>query len=80
MPRQPKEDRTANGLRTILFDEIKSLRAGESDTKQANAVAALAGQICETSKVELAYRREERKLSEGGTPKLAKLPDPLSAM
>ena len=52
----PPVQRTAEGLRDALFDELNLVRAGKVDTKHARAVATLAKNIIESAKLELAHR------------------------
>jgi hypothetical protein len=48
-----KNKRSAAGLRDTLFEELETLRSGQSDTDQAKAVAVLADVIIKTAKLEL---------------------------
>ncbi len=41
------------GLRSLLFDEIKSLRAGTTDTTRARTVSSLAGRVIDTARVQM---------------------------
>lgn len=45
--------RTSAGLRDVLFDELDTLRSGESNASRANAVAKLAGGVMDTVKMEI---------------------------
>lgn len=56
-------DRTARGLRDILFDELQELRSPDGDPQRALAVAHLAKQIMNTVKVELDYSREQAAIT-----------------
>ena len=51
--------RTSEGLRNALFDELDSLRAGDSDTKRSSMVAKLANTIVSVAKVEMEHSRYE---------------------
>lgn len=51
--------RTAEGLRNALFDEIDNIKSGNSDIKQANAVAKIAKTIVDVTKMELEYSKYE---------------------
>ena len=51
-------DRTGNGLRNALFDEIDLIRSGNGDRRRAMAVAALAGRVMDTVKVEIDYAKQ----------------------
>lgn len=57
MPKVDKVNRTSQGLRDILFDEIEQMRGESGDPKRANAVAGLAKQIMHTAKVEMEFAR-----------------------
>ncbi len=48
-----KVERTSEGLRRILFDEIDALRAGKSSSTRANALSTLAGSVFESVRLEL---------------------------
>jgi len=52
-PRQRGLSQTSMTLRSMLFDEIASLRSGKTTPKQALAVATLASTICDTVKLEI---------------------------
>lgn len=58
--------RDTSTLRDILFDELDALRGGQTDPKQAQAVAKLSAQIISTAKVELEYHRLRMKATETG--------------
>ncbi|HSR77593.1 MAG TPA: hypothetical protein VLN57_13490 [Xanthobacteraceae bacterium] len=49
----PPVARTSLGLRNALFDEIDSLRRGETEAKRAHAVARIATEIINTVKMEM---------------------------
>ncbi len=53
--------RTSAGLRDALFDELDSLRAGNTNPAKANAVAKLADQVIATVKMELDVQRHLAK-------------------
>ncbi len=65
-----KLDRTTQGLRDILFDEIDMMRSDKADPTRALAVAKLARQIISTAEVELELCRTMNALSEKGQPVL----------
>lgn len=50
-------DRTTQGLRDVLFDEIDELRSGQGDAAKSMAIANLAKQIINTAQVELNFMR-----------------------
>lgn len=57
-------DRSIDGLREMLFDEIDSLRAGRSDAKRAKSVANLAMTLIKSVEVQITYQKavQEDKL------------------
>lgn len=61
-------DRTTNGLRDALFDEINTLRSGNGDANTSLAVANLAKQIINVAKVELEFQRVMMQAQEAGQP------------
>lgn len=52
--------RSSVGLRNVLFDELDSLRAGNSDPKKANAVARLSSEIVRTIMMEIEVAKYTR--------------------
>ena len=52
-----KIERTSQGLRNAIFDEIDAIRNGTSNPTRANAVAKLATGIVETVRMELEVYR-----------------------
>lgn len=65
--KKPKTERTTQGLRDILFDELDLMRTPEGDPQRALSVANLAKQIINTAKVELDFHRTMSALEEKGT-------------
>lgn len=61
-----KPERTSQGLRDILFDEIEELRGPKGDPTKSMAVASLAKQIVNTAKAELDFHRTAAALEAGG--------------
>lgn len=55
-------ERTSNGLREMLFDEIDKLRNGVIDSSRAHATAKLAQQILSSVSLELAAKRMFEKV------------------
>lgn len=51
----PPVERTAEGLRDALFDELNLLRTGNATTAHARAVANLCRLIIETARLEYAH-------------------------
>lgn len=49
----PKIERTAEGLRDALFDELNLLRTGEATTNHARALANVARLILECARLEV---------------------------
>jgi hypothetical protein len=54
----PSVIRTGQGLRDALFDEIDLIRTGDGDRRRAMAVAALAGRVMDTVKVQIEYAKQ----------------------
>lgn len=52
-----KIDRTTDGLRSALFDELDMLRAGKTTPQNASALARLAATIVSASKLDIEYQR-----------------------
>lgn len=52
-----KTERTSAGLRDALFDTLDDLRSGKTSPRAAAAVAGLAGQIVNVTRLELHYTR-----------------------
>lgn len=50
-------DRTTEGLRDFLFDEMDLLRKGQIDDRRARASANLARQIIESVRVQVQFQR-----------------------
>lgn len=60
----PPVERTAEGLRDALFDELNLLRSGEATTAHARALANVARLVLESARLELqeiTRMREEGK-------------------
>ncbi len=57
--------RTSSGLRDALFDEWDRLRTGNSNPKQAMAVAHLAKQIVNSVKIEIEFAAHVRGAQDG---------------
>ena len=51
-------NRTAGGLREVLFSEIDSLRSGESTAVRARAVASLGNAIVQSVNAEVECKRQ----------------------
>ena len=64
-------ERTSDGLRNALFDELDALRNGKSSPTQANAVAKLSASIVETVRMEIDVQRFAARMN--ATPQT---PDP----
>ncbi len=56
-----KVQRTSAGLRDALFDELDSLRAGDSNSSKANATAKLADQIVNVVKMEMEVQKHAER-------------------
>jgi competence transcription factor ComK len=61
-------ERTTNGLRAALFEELESLRAGRSTPHKAVAVAALAAQIVRSAALDIRYQEHVRHSQNPETP------------
>lgn len=51
-------ERSVDGLREMLFDEIEKLRSGEIDAKRAKATAGLAMTLIKSVEIQIAYQRD----------------------
>lgn len=58
-------NRTSQGLRDVLFEEMEALRNGGTPA-QAIAVAMLAKQIISTARVEMEYHRMSQEYADKG--------------
>lgn len=58
----PKIQRNSAGLRDALFDELDRMRNGETNATNANAIARLADQICNTVAMEIEIHKLSAKL------------------
>jgi len=67
MPIKTKSNRTTQGLRDILFDEIELMRGENGDPTRAMAVANLSKQIINTAKVEMDFLRTMADLNTAGS-------------
>lgn len=52
-----KVERTSQGLRDALFDELDALRAGESNPQRASALSKLAVQIINSATMEIEFQK-----------------------
>lgn len=59
----PAIERTAEGLRDALFDELNLLRSGEATTGHARALANIARLILESARLEI---QELKRMAEVG--------------
>lgn len=50
-------ERTTNGLRAVLFDELEALRNGKSTPHRAVAVAQLAAQIVRSARLDIEFQQ-----------------------
>lgn len=60
----PPVERSAEGLRDALFDELNLLRTGETTTAHARALANIARLIIETARLELQTLKEIKRANE----------------
>lgn len=56
----PAVERSADGLRDALFDELNLLRAGEATTSHARAICNVARLIIESARLEVQQLKEVR--------------------
>lgn len=72
--------RTAAGLREILFQQIEGVKNGTIEATNAKAIAVVANTILKSVEVEMQFREQQRVLSESGEVigelELANLPPP----
>ena len=59
----PPVERTAEGLRDALFDELNLLRSGEATTSHARALANVARLVLESARLEI---QEITRMREAG--------------
>jgi hypothetical protein len=57
----PAVERSAEGLRDALFDELNLLRSGEATTGHARALCNVARLIVETARLEVQQLKEVRQ-------------------
>lgn len=69
--------RTSAGLRDALFDALDQLRQGQTNPATVNAVAKVAGQICETVNMELEVHKYLSRFPEMAPDTGHALPNPL---
>lgn len=69
-----KIDRSTDGLRSVLFEELESLRAGRTTPQKASAVARLAAGIVSSTKLDLEYQRFAKAVEGDDAPKIACVP------
>lgn len=58
-------ERTSEGIRDALFDELNLLRAGRVDALHARTVANLCRTIIEAARLELSHTENVKKVSAG---------------
>lgn len=72
--------RTAAGLREILFQQIEGVKNGTIEATNAKAIAAVANTILKSVEVEMQFREQSKALAESGDVigelELANLPAP----
>lgn len=57
MKAEKQYEKTTEGLRDMLFDEIELLRTGKIDSARARTTANLAKQIIESIRVQVQFQR-----------------------
>lgn len=60
------KQRTTEGLRDILFDEIEVMRSDKADPARARAVASLSREILSTARLELNFQETMARLQSSG--------------
>jgi hypothetical protein len=58
-------ERTSDGLRDALFDEIENIRNEETTPQRANALSKLAAQIISTVNMEIEFHKHVQKMKDG---------------
>ncbi len=64
-----KITRNTTGLKEALFEELDSLRKGDSTPQKARAVSSLIGGVIATTRIEMDYARFVASESTNGKPK-----------
>lgn len=67
LTKTPTRERTSEGLRDVLFDEIAELRTGKGDARKSMAVANLAKQIINVAKVEMDFHAQMHRHAQEGS-------------
>lgn len=67
-------ERTTDGLRNALFEELDNLRAGKTTAQRASAVARLAAGIVSSTKLDLDYQRFAKSVETESGKKSASVP------
>jgi hypothetical protein len=70
-------ERSTDGLRAALFEELDALRSGKTTAQKSSALARLAATIVSTSKLDIDYQRFAKGLSDDKLPASPTVP-PLS--
>lgn len=72
-----KTERTTDGLRLALFEELDNLRSGKTTPQKASALARLASTIVLASKLDIEYQRfvasRDDDSSSAGSPRVPSL-------
>ncbi len=69
-----KIERTTDGLRSALFEELDSLRSGKTTAQRASAIARLASGIVSATKIDLDYQRFAKSIETDGDKKSTSVP------
>jgi hypothetical protein len=67
--RLPPARRSTTGLRDALFDEIDRIRSGTGNLLEAGAIARLAQQIVNVTRVEMEYAQSAERFANMTTPR-----------
>ena len=57
-------ERSTDGLRVALFEELDALRAGKTTAQKSSALARLAATIVSTTKLDIEYQRFAKGIDE----------------
>ncbi len=61
-----KKQRTTEGLRDILFDEIEAMRGSDPDPTRARSIATLSREILSTARLELQFQEATARMQAQG--------------
>ena len=67
-------ERSTDGLRAALFEELDNLRSGKTTAQKSSALARLAATIVSTSKLDIEYQRFAKGVDETELPASPTIP------